>query len=384
MLFASDRHGSLSLSVVGVCKANATASTQAYSIRRAAMNLLVVFVITALFCAPGFSAKKKKGPEVAKPVNLVWPPPPEKPRIRYIKSLSSNEDIEPPKKKGWLAKLINEEDARRVIGMLRPAGMATDSKGRLYVADTNRAVVFVFDQENKKLSFIGSEGQGRLSGPFGIAIDKNDTVYVSDTRLKKVNIYSSDGVLTNAISRISGQELVNPAGLALDEPNGRLYIADTRGHQVFACDLKNLGNGARFGKRGEGDDEFNFPTAIAVDKSGNIYVTDTMNFSVKLFDKNFKFIRKLGKEHGLGIGSFDRPKGIAIDSEGNIYVVDATFSNFQIFNSSGKLLLFIGSFGSEPGGFRLPSSIFIDKKDQIYVSDQANRRVDMFQFLGGN
>jgi hypothetical protein len=60
------------------------------------------------------------------------------------------------------------------------------------------------------------------------------------------------------------------------------------------------------------------------------------------------------------------------------------FSNFQIFNPKDELLLFVGGFGMEPGAFRLPSGIFIDSKDRIYVSDQVNQRIQMFQFLGGN
>ena len=57
---------------------------------------------------------------------------------------------------------------------------------------------------------------------------------------------------------------------------------------------------------------------------------------------------------------------------------------FQIFNPNGQLLLFVGSFGQEPGFFRVPSAIFIDKKDRIYVSDGRNSRIQMLQFLGGN
>ena len=117
--------------------------------------------------------------------------------------------------------------------------------------------------------------------------------------------------------------------------------------------------------------------------AGQIYVTSTLTFAVKIFDKDFKFGRTLGR-HGDSIGMFDRPKGVALDSEGHLYVVDAAFSNFQIFNPDGRLLLFVGAFGVDPGFFRVPSDIFIDKKDRIYVSDARNRRIQIFQFLGGS
>jgi hypothetical protein len=96
--------------------------------------------------------KKTASAPPKKPENLVWPLPPEKPRIKYLTSISSNLDVEPPKKRGWLQKLINEDNPRHVVGFARPSGIAVDSKDRIYVADTNKGVVFVFDQANKTMA----------------------------------------------------------------------------------------------------------------------------------------------------------------------------------------------------------------------------------------
>jgi sugar lactone lactonase YvrE len=198
-----------------------------------------------------------------------------------------------------------------------------------------------------------------------------------------VNVYNTEGDLTATLSKIGKQTIVNPTGLALDQPRNRLLIVDSQGHRVLVADLTHLGQGTSFGKNGSDDNEFFYPSYVAVDKQGRIYVTDTMNFCVKIFDKNFKFLRKIG-EHGTDVGMFDRAKGIALDSEGNLYVTDMSFSNFQIFNQKGQLLLFVGGFGTQPGAFRMPSGIYIDKNDRIYVSDQINKRIQIFQFLGDN
>lgn len=350
----------------------------------ARLRLCALCVLIVLLASASPFAQKKKDNKKAtvQTPNLVWPLPPEKPRIRYLGALSNNTDIEPPKKKGWLQKLINEEDATRVIGMRRPTGIAVDSQERIYVADTNGGAVFIFDLRGKALSLLGAEGSGRLANPYGIAIDKNDRVYVSDTKLKRIYVYDRTGNLVAALSKVGNQQIINPAGLAIDEDRNRLIIADSQGHRIFVADLNQLDRGASFGKAGDGDDELYYPNSVAVDKAGRIYVTDSMNFCVKVFDKDFKFIRRIG-EHGSGMGMFDRPKGIAVDSQNHIYVVDATFSVFQIFDDAGHLLLFVGGFGREPGSFRLPSGIFIDRKDRVYVSDQVNARVQIFQFLGG-
>lgn len=343
--------------------------------------LLLLLIFASILPAIVSGQKKRDERAVAKKVDLVWPLPPEKPRIKYLGSLTGSTDVQPPKKKGWLTKLINEEETQRVIGLGRPAGIAIDTKGRIYVADTFRGAVFVFDLEGKTLDFIGADGRGKLANPYGIAIDSKDNVYVSDTKLKRVNVYDSEGNLTASINKVGNEAIVNPAGLALDEPRNRLLIADSRGHRLFSADLNQLNRGVVIGKAGEGDDEFHFPNSIAVDRQGRIYVTDMMNWCIKIFDKDFKFIGRIG-EHGTGFGMFDRPKGVALDNQDHIYVVDSSFSNFQIFNPDGQLLLFVGGFGVEPGYFRLPSGIHIDGRNRIYVSDQVNSRVQIFQFLG--
>jgi DNA-binding beta-propeller fold protein YncE len=340
------------------------------------------FALATAIAAGSLNANKKTPPPVKKPVNLVWPLPPQKPRIKFVDYLANNTDVEPPKQKGWLQKLINEDTSSNLIGMKQPAGIAVDSKDRIYVADTIAGSVFVFDRQNKSLQLLGTESAGRLVSPFGVAIDSQDNIYVSDVRLKQINVYDADWNVKGLVHTVGGQDLVNPCGLALDEERNRLLIADSQAHRIVVANLGHLDQGTFFGKRGEEEGDFNFPIHTAVDKAGQIYVTSTLSFSVKVFDKDFKFLRTLGK-HGDGIGMFDRPKGVALDSEGHLYVADASFSNFQIFDSDGHTLLSVGGFGKDPGYFLVPSAIFIDKKDRIYVSDSANKRIQIFQFLGG-
>ncbi|MEW6215345.1 MAG: 6-bladed beta-propeller, partial [Nitrospirota bacterium] len=73
--------------------------------------------------------------------------------------------------------------------------------------------------------------------------------------------------------------------------------------------------------------------------------------------------------------------GIGVDSEGHVYVVDSSFNNFQIFNEDGSLLLWVGNVGRNPGEFYLPTGMYIDREDRIYVSDTFNRRIQVFQYL---
>lgn len=77
------------------------------------------------------------------------------------------------------------------------------------------------------------------------------------------------------------------------------------------------------------------------------------------------------------------PKGIGADQHGYIYVVETLFDAIQIFDCRGAYLLTIGSQGSAPGQFWMPSGLFIDHDDKLYVCDTYNQRIQIFQLLTG-
>lgn len=304
---------------------------------------------------------------------LVWPPPPEQPRIRFVREFTDRNSIE-GSGASWLATLAGEAPKDR---MSKPYGVAAGRNGKVYVTDTGEKRVYVFDTKNAKLSFIGTTAAGPLSLPLGIAADSSGLVYVSDGALKSVMMYSEDGSLVRAIG--SSKDFANPVGIALDQAKRRIYVVDSQLHEVKAFSMEGTFL-FKFGKRGNEDGEFNFPTNVAVGKDGKIYVVETMNARVQVFDSEGKFLFTFGSL-GDSFGQFTRPKGIALDSEGNIYVVDAAFNNFQIFDPKGTLLMFVGTLGKDPGMFWLPAGACADEQDQIYVVDQMNQRVQVFQFI---
>lgn len=310
---------------------------------------------------------------------LVWPVPPEKPRIKYIGFYQHQEHYGVSKRESLISWLAGEK--RKVIALGKPLDVAVDRKGRVYVTDTGWLLVFVFDEVKRDVRFIGGSGQGRLSLPLGVAVyDEMNMVFVSDGVQKRVFGYDMDtGRLKFAIGK--ADEFQNPAGLAVDSKRGRLYVADSKAHCVLVYDM-NGNQIMKIGERGTADGQFNFPTFLSVDREGNLYVTDTMNFRVQIFTPDGKFKAKFG-EMGRAPGQFARPKGIGVDSEGDIYVVDAAFNNFQIFGPNLKVRLFVGNLGTRPGQFWMPAGLYVDERDRIYVVDQLNRRVQVFQFLGG-
>ncbi|MBO8125680.1 MAG: 6-bladed beta-propeller [Firmicutes bacterium] len=309
---------------------------------------------------------------------LVWPLPPQEPKIQFVKAISTSKDIG-MEKPSFLRKLVLGNEPPKVF-FVKPYGVAADSKGRIYVTDTGIPRVAVFDPANKKAWYIGNEGRGQLSLPIGITVDSNDNIYVADAMQRQVLVYTPEGEVIHSIG--DPTLLTNPTGVALDPEEKVIYIADSKSHCIFVFSKETGEVINKLGKPGVGPGQFNYPTNLFVDREGNLYVTDTMNFRIQAFDPEGKYLCEFGKAGDTG-GCFARPKGVAVDSFGHIYVIDAAFNNFQIFNAQKQLLLFVGTGGQGLGQFRLPAGIFIDDNNYIYVVDQLNARIQIFRFLAG-
>ena len=113
-----------------------------------------------------------------KEVKLIYPSPPEEPRLVYLKSYSGESNF---KKKGFLEFVLGEEQFR--VELRKPYGV-TAYGDKLYVTDTGSAVVFVFDLKEQKVTFMGDKDTGKLALPTGVAVSADGTVFVSDTKQK--------------------------------------------------------------------------------------------------------------------------------------------------------------------------------------------------------
>jgi DNA-binding beta-propeller fold protein YncE len=344
---------------------------------RKVISIAFVAALTLESAAVGVHAADKKKP--AEPT-LVWPLPPDAPRIRFVTEYHGVDDFK--KKNGrWKSLLLGPDAQQHVDQMMKPYGVAVAKDGRVFVTDTAARRVFVFDPTAKSVTFVGESGPGKISKPVGVAVDDDGTVFVADATLKRVFGYARDGRMTIAIGHDG--ELQNPSGLAIDRQHRQLYVADAKKHQVL-CYSSADGNFIRaIGKRGVDRGEFNFPTNLSVDRQGRLYVADTLNFRIQVFDSSGEIVKSIGTQ-GDGPGHFNRAKGVGVDSEGHIYVADTSFNNFQIFDADGSLLLFVGGTGTGPGEFLLPAGLFVDDEDRLYVADQGNARVQVFQRVNPN
>ncbi len=301
----------------------------------------------------------------------VWPEPPLKPRVRYLYAFRGPEDLD--LRPSFLRRLWEWAVGGQVREMVRPYGVAVGD-GLIVVADPGLRAVHFFDRREDDYRRISEVGEDALASPVGVAIAPYGVV-VADSALARVFILDREGEL---LRRIDG--LRRPTGVAVDPASGRLYVADTLAHRVvvFGPEGRRL---FAFGRRGGGRGEFNFPTHLAL-AGDRIIVNDTMNFRLQTFDLDGRFLGSFGRQ-GDGSGFFAQSKGIGVDSEGHLYVADALFDRVQIFDpEAGSFLLAFGGQGGGVGQMWLPAGLVVES-DRIYVADSYNRRVQVFEFLGG-
>jgi DNA-binding beta-propeller fold protein YncE len=138
----------------------------------------------------------------------------------------------------------------------------------------------------------------------------------------------------------------------------------------------------KWGSLGSGDGQFNFPSGVAIDSSGNVYVADDFNQRIQKFDSNGNFITKWGSV-GFGVGQFARPTDVAVDpSSDDVYVTEGFSHRVQKFDSNGNFITKWGSLGSGDGQFNFPFGVAVDSAGNVYVADTSNSRVQKFDSNG--
>lgn len=350
------------------------------------MNLKKMTICLSLFAAFWALGGCAGAPEVAKQ-RVFFPFPPDSPRFEYIHSYQSEADF--PKSAAQKRKeAIFGKDP--VQGLGNPMDVVSDGEGKMYVSDTSAKNVWVYDLVNYRVKKLVDTPL--FITPMGLALDGEGNLYVADSENKKVYVFDKDGTPLYNISKNNIPDIGDadwmPIGVSVDNKLGRVYISERRRHLVDAFDKKggylfSIGKGL-----GNVDGAFNVPIDVEVAPDGRIVVVDTMNARVQIFDSEGKFLKKFGRR-GSGADSFGFLKGGAIDTEGHLYLTDSDARMIKIFDLDGNFLMTIGgaAYTSKPGkprvigGFNLIAGISMDKKNRLYVVDQLNKMVQVFQYL---
>ena len=358
--------------------------------------LVLVLGMTLLAPTSGFADKKKKAaaapqtPKVIDYSNIVWPNPPAIARIKYqafysAEKVSQVEAENSTKKAKWMDRLAGTQpqaESTKVLFQLgEPYGMAVDSKNNLYVADQKVGAIFIFNTETREVELIKNKTHAHFGRIIGLAMDDGDRLFVSDPGLRHILVFDSTHKAVDVIT----DGMVEPSMLAIDRENRLLYVSDIELDQVLVYDADSFKLKRKIGTTGHKHEltsagDFAKPSGVAVDSDGNLYVCDTLNNRVEIFDADGKFISAFGKS-GDGPGYFARPKGIATDSDNHIWVADGMQDRVQVFNQDQQLLITFGGHGLLPGMFQGIVSLAIDKNNRVFTSEIYPGRVQQFRYV---
>jgi serine/threonine protein kinase/DNA-binding beta-propeller fold protein YncE len=209
---------------------------------------------------------------------------------------------------------------------------------------------------------------------------RSGRLLVADSAMRVVHMFSLNGRwlcdLTHrpeVNSKTGGGRFTKPSGIAIDE-RSRIYVSDSSdqyirifdGQGLFIKEFKNIqgGDGGLAG--------------ICIDSTGLLYVSDSTNGTLQVFQSDLGvWVRSIGTK-GNEPGQLQLPSGLATDRLNRVYVVDYGTSRVSVFNKSGALVRTFGSKGNQRGMFNVPRAIAIDKHDRIFVLDSLNHRIQVF------
>lgn len=250
-------------------------------------------------------------------------------------------------------------------------------------------------------------GPGQFNLPQGVAVDTSGNIYATDSFNHRIQKFDSNGnflLKFGSVGSGNGQ-FKFPSGVAVDT-SGNIYVADNNNHRIQKFDsngvfLLKFGTNGGNGTSGSAEGQFNFPFGIAVNGTGFIYVADTGNHRIQIFNSVGNFIKMFGFgvdtganvfetcvagcQIGIasaGNGGFAGPRGVALDTSGNIFVADTGVSRIQKFNSIGIYQSQFGSLGVGNGAFNQPRGVAVNSTGYIHVADTGNHRVQIFNSAG--
>lgn len=272
-------------------------------------------------------------------------------------------------------------DRRWSGDLLFADGIAVDSTGAVYVANTHRARV---DKWNANGQFMMS-----FQAPYGqrvndVAVDSGDRVYVvyGAEAIFGVGVYDTEGNHLRDIGGGSGSgdgQFQWPQSVAI-HPGGDVYVADTGNDRVQKFDAEGHFIAA-WGEQGSDSGQFLSPYGIAASSDGRVYVSDRDNHRIQVFDTDGQYWTEFGGQ-GYGDGMLDFPRGLALDSNQTLYVADTLNHRIQAFSAAGD---YIGKWGRSEdvqssgfGEFNRPSDVAFNAKDEMFVVEANGGRVQVF------
>ncbi|MFQ5499244.1 MAG: hypothetical protein ACE5FH_06200 [Candidatus Zixiibacteriota bacterium] len=299
---------------------------------------------------------------------VFYPPLPQNPRIQFLTKYHTSKDVG-TKVSGFQKFITGQKE--QVDALLKPHS-STYYRGKLYVCDSRRGEVVIMDVLEGKMYSLGEKESFEFGKPLCIAISNDGTKYIADNFKRRVYVFDQSD---RFVRTIGSEGQFGPTSVAVY--GNKLYVADAVDNEV---EVLNRHSGELIattkGSENAPTNVFRMPVNLTVDHKGNLYVSDLLAGNVQVFDSSLSYLRTIG-ELGDRLGQFGRPRGVAVDSSGFVFVADASFENVQVFSPDGELVLYFGGPSVQPGGLYLPSGVTIAYSNLDIFSKFVDKRFDM-------
>jgi DNA-binding beta-propeller fold protein YncE len=264
----------------------------------------------------------------------------------------------------------------------KPSFACIGPDGRIYVADTMKNRVVVFDSRGRYVGLIKGEASGQytLKWPISVAVADDGRIFVLSKQDRKIIVFDQNYTPINVITFTN----VIPTALAIK--NDRLYVGTDKAIMIGTLDGRPVTQIGRFGKK---PGQFDLIGGLAIGDDGTIYVADSLNYRVQAIDEKTgkakwtygqplppeKAIMYQGKERKFGL-----PSSIALDERGRLYVVDGLSSEVVVLDAkTGEKIKTISDIGHKEGLFYYPDGIYYAQGGLVAVADKFNDRVQIFR-----
>jgi sugar lactone lactonase YvrE len=238
-------------------------------------------------------------------------------------------------------------------GVSAPSGVAVDSSGNVYIADTNNGAIEEWSAATQQVTPLVSGG---LSQPLAVAVDGSGNVYIADTGNNAIKEWSP-ATPTNVATLVTG--LAGPSGVAVDGA-GNVYFADTGNNAIkeWSPAATNVTTLVSTGLSG--------PTGVAVDVGGNVYFADTGNAAIKEWSPATPTNVATLVSSGLS-----QPVGVAVDGAGNVYIADSQSNVIAEWSAATQQATAL-----VPTGLSGPAGVAVDGAGNVYIADSGHNAIE--------